>query len=49
MEEEEEESCFCWDCPFIKIATKYEKNKDEQSILDLETGRSLQMVQKIIN
>ena len=48
MEEEEEKSCCC-DCPFIKIATEYEKNKDEQSILDLETGRSLQMVQKIIN
>ena len=39
----------CEECFRFKIATEYEKNKDEQSILDLETGRSLQMVQKIIN
>ena len=44
------QSCSCCDnCCGRGIATEYEKNKDEQSILDLETGRSLQMVQKIIN
>lgn len=37
MEEEEEKSCCC-DCPFIKIATEYEKYKDEQSVSYLETN-----------
>ena len=38
MEEEEEKSCFCWDWLITKIATKYEKNKDEQSVKYLETN-----------
>jgi hypothetical protein len=37
MEEEEEKSCCC-DCPLIKIATEYEKNKDEQNVTNLETN-----------